>query len=103
MNTQTKAIMVTAQPGERQGLDELNRALNRGWRVTHMTGMGGAGFGVNGSLPELCFTALVIIERDGQNRPLETHMQMLDHDHDSNHEELLLKKIARGLVPDGGG
>lgn len=63
METRQKALIVITRPGESHGLDELNIALKRGWRVTHATAMGGAGVGQN-DLPELCFAALVIIERE---------------------------------------
>jgi hypothetical protein len=101
MKTQTKALMITAQPGEQHGLDELNLALSRGWRVSHMTGMGGAGFGGNGngSTPDLCFAALVVIERDANNHPVETQLSQM---HKGEHEELLIKEIAKKFTSDAG-
>lgn len=58
-----RALLVTTRPGENHGLDELNVALKRGWRVACATAMGGAGIGTQNGKPDLCFAALVIIER----------------------------------------
>lgn len=63
MKNQQKALVVMAEPGQVHGLDELNIALRRGWRVARIASMGGAGVGVGEGTPTLCFAALVIIER----------------------------------------
>lgn len=63
MNTHQKALLVITRPDASHGLDELNVALHRGWRVVHATAMGGAGTGAPNHAPELCFAALVILER----------------------------------------
>lgn len=65
MKTHQKALIITTEPGESHNLDELNLELNRGWRVAHVSAMGGAGAGAAEHSPELCFAALVIIERQG--------------------------------------
>jgi hypothetical protein len=64
MKTHQKALVILTRPGDRHELDDLNIALRRGWRVAHVTAMGAAGIGTENGLPELCFAALVIIERD---------------------------------------
>lgn len=56
---QQKALIVTTGTKKPKGLDELNIALERGWRVATMTPMGGSG----ASTEEPRFAALVVIER----------------------------------------
>lgn len=56
---QQKALIVTAGSKKPKGLDELNIALERGWRVSEISPMGGAG----ASKDEPRFAALVVIER----------------------------------------
>jgi hypothetical protein len=63
MRTQQKALIVMAHPDWKDGLDELNMALQRGWRVAQMAPMGGAGVVAYKGTPELCFAALVVLER----------------------------------------
>ena len=62
---QQKALIVTHQPGRTHGLDDLNIALQRGWRVVHLVPMGGAGAAGHGADTPPCFAALVVIERAG--------------------------------------
>ena len=63
MKTQQKALVVMTGPGRVQGLDELNIALGRGWRVVEVAPMGGAAVGGPEATAEMCFAALVVIER----------------------------------------
>lgn len=63
MSTQ-KALIVRIRPNSMHGLDELNVQLKRGWHVTKVTPLGGAGIGSREDTPELCLAALVIIERE---------------------------------------
>lgn len=63
MRAQQKAMIVMGHPGEMHGLDDLNLALQRGWRVVHVTPMGGAGAGTKDGGAGLCFAAFVVIER----------------------------------------
>lgn len=56
---QQKALIVTTGSKKTRGLDELNIALERGWRVTSVSPMGGSG----ASREEPRFAALVVIER----------------------------------------
>ena len=58
-----KALVVLAQPGDARGVDELNVQLNRGWRVAKVAPMGGAAAGSPGTDGDICFAALVILER----------------------------------------
>lgn len=60
METQQRALIVTAGSEKNRGLDELNIALGRGWRVAHVAPMGGSG----ASRKEPRFAALVIIQRE---------------------------------------
>lgn len=60
MKTQQKAVIVTTGSERARGLDELNIALGRGWRVARISPMGGSG----ASRKEPRFAALVIIERE---------------------------------------
>lgn len=56
---QQKALIITTGSKKPKGLDELNIALERGWRVTSVSPMGGSG----ASKEEPRFAALVVIER----------------------------------------
>lgn len=64
MPSDQKALVVMARPGSVHGLDELNIALGRGWRVAHVAPMGGAGVNTEPDA-EIHFAALVILERSG--------------------------------------
>lgn len=61
-----KAMLVRWNAHRAYGLDELNIALNRGWRVAQVTPMGGAAVGSPEEGSELCLAALVVIERHDQ-------------------------------------
>jgi hypothetical protein len=63
MRMQQKALIVMAHPDWTNGLDELNMALQRGWRVARLSPMGGAGVIAYKGTPEACFAALVVLER----------------------------------------
>lgn len=54
-----KVLLVTTGSKRSKGLDELNIALERGWRVSLVSPMGGSG----ASEEEPRFAALVVIER----------------------------------------
>ena len=56
---QQKALIVTTGSKKPRGLDELNIALERGWRVAAVSPMGGAG----AAKEDVRLAALVIIER----------------------------------------
>lgn len=60
---QQKALIVTTGSKKAKGLDELNIALDRGWRVASISPMGGSG----ASKEEPRFAALVVIERYEDN------------------------------------
>lgn len=59
MKTNQKALIVTAGDTSHPGLDDLNRALDCGWRVVNMIPMGHSGEH-NASDPK--FAALVVLE-----------------------------------------
>lgn len=64
MKTEQKALIVTTDTARTRGLDELNIHLGRGWRVLHVSPMGGAAFGARqGDAATMCLAALVILER----------------------------------------
>jgi hypothetical protein len=60
MRAQQKALIVSMEGERARGLDELNIALGRGWRVVHAAPMGGAG----AFRREVRFASLVVIERE---------------------------------------
>lgn len=64
-----KALIVTAGSTKPSGLDELNIALERGWRVAVVAPMGGAG----ASKDEPRFAALVIMERSDNSTHAVLH------------------------------
>lgn len=60
MSMERKALIVTTRgAGAHTGLDALNEALRQGWRVAHLTPMGG------GEAPTLA--ALVILRRSSSS------------------------------------
>lgn len=87
--THQRALLITSRPGQDHDLDALNEALKRGWRVVHATAMGGAGIGSQDGLPELCFAALVIIERE-----FESALDLLGEAEEEPEE--LLEEVAEG-------
>lgn len=62
MKTQQKALIVSIVDDRTRGLDELNIALGRGWRVIYMEPMGGSG----SARREARFASLVVIEREDE-------------------------------------
>jgi hypothetical protein len=54
-----KALIVRTGPEGPDGLDALNTALNKGWRVAQVAPMGGAG---GGQTTDFSHAALVILE-----------------------------------------
>jgi hypothetical protein len=63
MKTQQKAVIVWMEGERTRGLNELNVALSRGWRVVQAQPMGAAG-----SLRrDVRFASLVIIEREDES------------------------------------
>lgn len=67
-----RALIVRVGPEHTKGLNELNVELQRGWRVAHVTPMGGTGLDDSGDAPTPFLAALVIIESSEQeeNGPL---------------------------------
>lgn len=60
-----KAVIVRTGPEGHDGLDELNIALERGWRVARVSAMGGAGE----TTDDPTHAALVILERRERDQP----------------------------------
>jgi hypothetical protein len=60
-----KALIVRTGPDGHDGLEALNIALERGWRVAKVAPMGGAA----GPADTPCHAALVILERADQHQP----------------------------------
>ena len=60
-----KALIVRTGPEGHDGLEALNIALERGWRVAQVAPMGGAA----GPAETPCHAALVILERADQRQP----------------------------------
>ena len=66
MGRPQKALIVTRGAAQVQGLAELNEALQQGWRVVHLSPMGGGA-------PDGLLAALVVIEQDTHSaaKPME--------------------------------
>lgn len=60
-----KALIVRTGPDGHEGLKELNLELERGWRVSTVSPMGGAGDAKEAP----CHAALVILEQRKQDAP----------------------------------
>ena len=61
-----KALIVRTGPEGHDGLKELNLELERGWRVTSVSAMGGAG---DGDDEAPTHAALVVLEREDRDQP----------------------------------
>jgi hypothetical protein len=90
MKTEQKALIVTTDTVKTRGLDELNIHLGRGWRVAHVSPMGGAAYGAHqGDAPSMCLAALVILER-----PTDSAIDILEQVGEQAEE--LLDEISEG-------
>ncbi len=89
MKSNQKALVVSLRPDRTEGLAELNAALGRGWRVTHLTPMGGAGAGGQTAEAHVILGVLVILERNGGGMS-----GILEQVHEE--AESLLEEIAEG-------
>ncbi len=58
-----KAFLILVRPDSVEGLDELNLALGRGWRVVSSVALGGAATGTTQE-HHYCVGCLVTVERD---------------------------------------
>jgi hypothetical protein len=73
-----RALLVRARVSGEDGLAALNVELQRGWRVAHVTPMGGTGLDNDGSPPAPFLAALVIIERDAEDQDGPAAVQALE-------------------------
>lgn len=64
MALEQRALIVRTSATDSDGLATLNVELERGWRVAHVTPMGGTGLDAGGEAPAPFLAALVIIERN---------------------------------------
>ncbi len=64
MTGRQKALIVTTGSAGASGLEELNQALALGWRVAHLSPMGGCACGAPPESAQLA--ALVVLERNGR-------------------------------------
>lgn len=95
MGSKQKALIVSSHLGGRpHGLDELNLALGRGWRVVHVSPMGGAGVGT-GPDPTVCLAALVVLERGDE---AQAELPMLAEEEADEVLDELLEGGAPGTV-----
>ena len=63
MALEQRALIVRADATDTEGLTALNVELQRGWRVAHVTPLGGTGLDETGEASTPFLAALVIIER----------------------------------------
>jgi hypothetical protein len=68
MALEQRALIVRTNATDADGLATLNVELERGWRVAHVTPLGGTGLDENGEAPTPFLAALVIIERNTDER-----------------------------------
>ena len=68
MNTQQKAHIVALGPSGPVGLDALNHDLERGWRVAHVSPLGGAAT-ESRSTDRPHLAALVVVEQAPPSAP----------------------------------
>ncbi len=68
MAFEQRALVVRVDATDEDGLTTLNVELERGWRVAHVTPMGGTGLDTSGEAPTPFLAALVIIERNIEER-----------------------------------
>ncbi len=68
MALEQRALVVRVEAADEDGLAALNVELERGWRVAHVTPMGGTGLDASGEASTPFLAALVIIERNIEER-----------------------------------
>lgn len=67
MALEQRALVVRVHATDEEGLAALNVELQRGWRVAHVTPLGGTGLDAEGEPPAPFLAALVIIERHDED------------------------------------
>ncbi len=97
MKTHQKAFFVATDGGKPQGLDELNIALGRGWRVAHTTPLGGAGAPTDA----LCLAALVIVEREENDT--SAALAGIEEEAEDFVDEIVAQSVKRLEDPTDGG
>lgn len=63
INPGQKTLVVTTTPTRSYGLDKLNKALEKGWRVTHVAPLGYSEPGTDALWPEGYVSTLLLMER----------------------------------------
>lgn len=72
-----KAYLIQVGADGVRGLDDLNMALGRGWRVVETTPLGGAAAGTEADA-RLCLACLVVVERS--ERPAASLLETSEED-----------------------
>jgi hypothetical protein len=84
MALEQRALIVRVEAADEGGLAALNVELERGWRVAHVTPMGGTGLDASGEAPTPFLAALVIIERNIEERGGPAAIKAMEELEDTN-------------------
>ena len=99
-------MILLAGPEKTRGLNELNIELERGWRVAHVTPMGGGGMSEAEEDAGPHWAALVVIERS-EDRTAGVMLEQAEEEMGGLLEELAEGdggiEISEGRSGDGGG
>lgn len=99
MAPEQRALLVRADATGTDGLAELNVQLERGWRVAHVTPMGGTGLDEDTPPANAFLAALVIIERQSDDEAGPAAVQALKQIEESEDEP---DDIAEDVVEENG-
>lgn len=94
-----KALIVRTGPDGHEGLRQLNRQLEKGWRVATVRPMGGAGEAGSGP----CHAALVVLEHRGKDEGAMVAVEALERA--ESEAQSVVEEIMRGVggLVDGNG
>ena len=99
MAIEQRALIIRASATSAEGLAELNVELQRGWRVAHVTPMGGTGLGEEDDAPTPFLAALVIIERSSDEEEGPVAVEALEKVREVEDEP---QEIAEEVVEENG-
>jgi len=94
-----RALLVRARASGEDGLAALNVELQRGWRVAHVTPLGGTGLDDDNTPATPFLAALVIIERNTEEQESPPAVQALETIEEADDEP---QEVVEEVVEENG-